>query len=207
MLGMTVANALTVLRGLLVVPTVLAILSGRWGAALGLFLGALGTDILDGWVARRSHQVTILGQLLDPVVDKAFYLALFSSLAVVGRIPLLGLGLFSLPQVGLGAGALILWRRRREFTAEWPGKAAAGLVALAAGLLLLTPHGVWAFWVAVGGQFIAGAYYLVRRTTRRIPEGDPPRTPPTPRERGGETQAAKRGGGGGHPPPRRGDRP
>lgn len=162
---MTVANTLTALRGLLVAPTVVAVLGGRWGAALGLFLAALATDVLDGWVARRGHQVTILGQLLDPVVDKAFYFALFFSLAAVGRIPYLGLALFALPQLGLGVGALLLWRRRDEFTAEWPGKAAAALVALAAGLLLLTPHGIWAFWVAVGGQFMAGTYYLVRRTT------------------------------------------
>lgn len=206
-LRMTIANALTALRGLLAVPTVLAILGGRWGASWGLFVGALVTDILDGWVARRSHRVTILGQLLDPVVDKAFYLALFAALAAVGRIPPAGWALFLVPQVGLGVGALVLWRRRREFTAEWPGKAAAGLVALAGGLLLLTPHGIWAFWVAVGGQFIAGGYYLARRTTGRTPEGESPRTSPTLRWRGGGTRAARRGGGGGHPPPRRGDRP
>ncbi len=179
--GMTVANALTVLRGLLAVPTVIAVLRSQWGAALALFLGALATDVLDGWIARRTHQVTVVGQLLDPVVDKAFYLSLFSSLAAVGRIPPVGAGLFVLPQVGLGVGALVLWRRRREFVAEWPGKAAAVLSALAAGLLLLTPHGIWAFWVAVGGQFMAGAYYLARRATGRTPVGDPLRTPPKPR--------------------------
>jgi len=177
---MTVANALTVLRGLLLAPTVISVLGGHWGAAFALFVGALGTDVLDGWVARRSRQVTLLGQLLDPMVDKAFYLGLFSALAAVGRIPYLGLGLFFLPQLGLAVGTVVLWRRRGEFVAEWPGKAAALLLALAAGLLLLlTPHGIWAFWVAVGGQFIAGAYYLVRRTTARTPAGARPRTPPT----------------------------
>jgi len=178
---MTVANALTVLRGLLLVPTVISVLGGHGGVALALFVGALGTDVLDGWVARRSHQVTLLGQLLDPMVDKAFYLGLFSALAAVGRIPYLGLGLFFLPQLGLAVGALVLWRRRGEFVAEWPGKAAAVLAALAVGLLLLTPHGIWAFWVAVGGQFIAGAYYLVRRATARTPAEARPRTPPTRR--------------------------
>lgn len=181
MRGMTLANALTALRGVLVVPTVIAVLGGHGGTALGLFLAALATDILDGWVARRSHQVTVVGQLLDPLVDKAFYLGLFSALAVVGRIPYLGLGLFALPQLGLAVGALVLWRRRGEFVAEWPGKVAAVLAALAAGLLLLTPQAGGAFWAAVGGQFIAGAYYLVRRAGARTPAGGPPPTPPTPR--------------------------
>jgi cardiolipin synthase len=161
---MTVATALTVLRGLLLIPTVMAVLGGRWGVALAVCAVAFGTDVLDGWLARRSRQVTLLGQLLDPVVDKAFYLGLFSALTVVGRIPYLGLILFALPQLGLAVGTLVLWRRRGEFAAEGPGKAVGVLTALAAGLLLLTPHGIWAFWVAIGGQFIAGAYYFVRRT-------------------------------------------
>lgn len=181
MLGMTLANALTTLRGLLAVPTVIAVLGGHWQAALILFLVALATDILDGWVARKGHQVTIVGQLLDPLVDKAFYLALFSALAVVGRIPYFGLGLFAFPQLGLAVGALVLWQRRQEFVAEWPGKAAAGLTGLAAGLLLLSPRTIGVFWGAVGGQFIAGVYYLIRRTTTRTPAEVPPRTPSMPR--------------------------
>jgi len=179
--GMTVANALTALRALLLAPTVLSVLGGHWGAALALLVGALATDVLDGWVARRRQQVTLLGQLLDPAVDKAFAVGVFSALTAVGRIPLLGLGLFVLPQLGLAVGTLVLWRRRGEFVAEWPGKVAAALTALAAGLLLLTPHGIWAFWVAVGGQFIAGVYYLVRRTIARTPAGAPLRTRPVRR--------------------------
>lgn len=178
---MTLANALTTLRGVLVVPTVIAVVRGWWEVALILFLAALATDILDGWVARRSAQVTVAGQLLDPLVDKAFYLGLFSALAVVGRIPYLWLGLFALPQLGLAVGALVLWRRREEFVAEWPGKVAAVLAALAAGLLLLTPRASGVLWAAVGGQFIAAAYYLARRATARTPVGGPPPTPPTPR--------------------------
>ncbi len=176
--GMTLANALTVLRGVLVAPTVVAVLGGAWAAALALFGVALATDVLDGWVARRSHQVTVVGQLLDPVVDKAFYLGLISSLAAVGRVPLLGWGLFFLPQLGMALGALVLWGRRREFIAEWPGKAAAVLSALAAGLLLLTPRALGVFWAAVGGQFIAATYYLVRRATARTRAAVAPHSPP-----------------------------
>lgn len=178
---MTIANALTALRGALLVPTILAVLGRHWVAALIVFTGALATDVLDGWAARRKHQVTIVGQLLDPLVDKAFYVGLFSALAAVGRISLPALVAYFIPQLGLAVGALVLWRRRGEFAAEWPGKAAAVLTAFAAGLLLLTPHGIWVFWGAVGAQFIAGAYYLVRRATTRTPAGAPPRTPPTHR--------------------------
>jgi len=178
---MTWATGLTLARGVLVVPTAVAVVGGHWTPALLLFLAALATDVLDGWVARRTRQVTVLGQLLDPVVDKVFYLGLFSALAAAGRIPVAAPVLFLVPQLGLGVGALVLWPRRREFAAEWPGKAAAVLAALAAGLLLLTPQGIWAFWGAVGAQFLAALYYLVRRARGRAPAGARPRTPPTPR--------------------------
>ncbi|QGQ21022.1 CDP-diacylglycerol--glycerol-3-phosphate 3-phosphatidyltransferase [Cellulomonas sp. JZ18] len=38
--------------------------------AVGLFVAAALTDRLDGWLARRSGQVTDLGKLLDPIADK-----------------------------------------------------------------------------------------------------------------------------------------
>lgn len=41
----------------------------RW-IATGIFVVAASTDRLDGWLARRSGQVTDLGKLLDPIADK-----------------------------------------------------------------------------------------------------------------------------------------
>lgn len=38
--------------------------------ALGIFLAASATDLLDGWLARRWKQVTTVGMLLDPIADK-----------------------------------------------------------------------------------------------------------------------------------------
>lgn len=177
---MTLATVLTLVRGALLGPTVAAVLGERWAAALGFFLGALATDVLDGWVARRTGRVTLAGQLLDPVVDKLFYVGLFSALAAAGRVSPWALGLFLLPQLGLGIGTLVLWRRRGEFAAEGPGKAAAGVTAVAAGVILLSPGWGWLLWAAVGAQFSAALYYLVRRARGRAPVEAPPPTRPTP---------------------------
>ncbi len=38
--------------------------------ALAIFLIAAGTDLLDGYLARRLGQVTTIGMLLDPIADK-----------------------------------------------------------------------------------------------------------------------------------------
>ena len=42
----------------------------RYSLAIGIFLAASLTDILDGHLARRRNQVSKLGALLDPVADK-----------------------------------------------------------------------------------------------------------------------------------------
>src|SRR3954451_10073774 len=43
--------------------------SGRL-VATAIFVVAALTDRMDGWIARRSGQVTDLGKLLDPIADK-----------------------------------------------------------------------------------------------------------------------------------------
>lgn len=175
-LSVTWANGLTLLRVGLVGPLVWAVLSHRWTLGLGLFLGGVATDILDGWVARREKP-TLLGQFLDPLADKVFYFTLAVAFHVVGRLPLLAVVLTLIPQLGIGLGAVVLWPRRRELRARWTGKAAAALTALASGLLFLTPHGLEVYWAAVAAQFVAGLYYLIQQAMRRTPEEAGPEIP------------------------------
>jgi CDP-diacylglycerol--glycerol-3-phosphate 3-phosphatidyltransferase len=70
---MNVPNILTALRILSIPALVIVLLtefSGRefWGFAVFAF--ATFTDTLDGFWARRKNQITVLGQLLDPIADK-----------------------------------------------------------------------------------------------------------------------------------------
>jgi CDP-diacylglycerol---glycerol-3-phosphate 3-phosphatidyltransferase len=51
-----------------------------------LFGAAALTDWLDGLIARRRRQVTVLGKLLDPVADKLLVSAALISLVQVGRV-------------------------------------------------------------------------------------------------------------------------
>lgn len=164
---MTLATVLTLFRGVLVGPVVATILMGRPRLALLLFALAVATDMVDGFVARSRHEVTTAGTLLDPVMDKLLYLGLFSASATVGTLPPIGPVLYAIPQLGLGVGTIVLWRRKRPIMARWPGKAAAALTALAAVLLLV--GGGWGrglFWLAVAANFLAAFYYLWLQATR-----------------------------------------
>ena len=88
---LNLANSITIAR-ILLVPVFLAVLlSGLpepWGdlAAAAVFILAAATDKLDGYVARRSKQVTTLGQFLDPLADKLLIAAALIALVAQGRI-------------------------------------------------------------------------------------------------------------------------
>lgn len=67
---LTIPNALTVLRLLLVPCFLLASMRGHFVAAFVLFVSAAVTDVLDGMIARRWNQRSRLGAILDPAADK-----------------------------------------------------------------------------------------------------------------------------------------
>jgi CDP-diacylglycerol--glycerol-3-phosphate 3-phosphatidyltransferase len=76
-------NILTIGR-ILLVPILVTVLftkvEGKEWYGLGLFLAAALTDFLDGYFARRWHQITRLGMILDPAADKILMASAFISL-------------------------------------------------------------------------------------------------------------------------------
>src|SRR5260221_9872532 len=63
-----------------------ALVTNEW-LALGIFLIAAITDLLDGYLARRWGQVTTIGTLLDPIADKLLISAALISLVQVRALP------------------------------------------------------------------------------------------------------------------------
>jgi CDP-diacylglycerol--glycerol-3-phosphate 3-phosphatidyltransferase len=88
---LNLANSITIAR-ILLIPVFLVLLLGGlpepYGdiAAAAVFILAAATDKLDGYVARRSKQITTLGQFLDPLADKLLIAAALIALVSQGRI-------------------------------------------------------------------------------------------------------------------------
>ena len=84
---MTTANKLTIFRIVLVPFLAYFLWIDSWWIALGIFIAASLTDLLDGYIARKYSQITDLGKLLDPLADKLLMLTAFAMLATHEMIP------------------------------------------------------------------------------------------------------------------------
>jgi len=84
---LTIPNAITVARVLLVPPFVLLLLRGHEAGALALFAAAAISDFVDGFLARRLRQQTPIGAFLDPLADKLLAVTAFILLAVRQVLP------------------------------------------------------------------------------------------------------------------------
>ena len=101
---MNLPNKLTVFRVILIVPFVLLMLGGyaQWGwfmaafggiadntdyIALGIFIVASLTDLLDGKIARKYNLVTNFGKFMDPLADKLLVCSAMICLIELDRIP------------------------------------------------------------------------------------------------------------------------
>jgi cardiolipin synthase (CMP-forming) len=85
---LTVPNVLSALRLALVPFFVWLFVSGREEAAVLLYGIGASTDWLDGYIARRTGQITELGRLLDPLADRIYIAALVVALTIRGVLPL-----------------------------------------------------------------------------------------------------------------------
>lgn len=85
---LTIPNVLSVLR-LIGVPVFLWLVLVRESDGLAFIVLAVSafTDYLDGYIARRWHQISRVGQLLDPFVDRLYVLTLVAALALRDFIP------------------------------------------------------------------------------------------------------------------------
>ncbi len=151
-----VPNTLSLLRLLLALVVGLLIELGAFLPAMILFLIAASTDFLDGWWARRFNQVTKLGRILDPFVDKIIITAALVALVGVpgSQIPAW------MVTVIIGREFLVTTIRAMvegqggDFSARWLGKwkMVVQCAAVVASLLLL--HGAWGVswlkWATIG---------------------------------------------------------
>lgn len=86
---LTLANMISLLRAVMAVPIVYSIaVKAHWGIILSLILIAIASDALDGYFARKAHEVTHLGKWLDPIADFIVIITVVFHMVLNGMFPL-----------------------------------------------------------------------------------------------------------------------
>jgi cardiolipin synthase len=170
---LTVPNVISLVR-LLCLPLFVYLLFGRDNrAAAAVLLAVLGaTDWIDGYIARRYHQVSDLGKILDPVADRLLFFVGVTCILIDGSVPvwfavmvLVREAVVAITTVVLG----LLGARRIDVT--WWGKAGTFGLMFAFPLFLASEStvswadtaGVLAWLTGIPGlvcSYIAWALYL-----------------------------------------------
>ena len=154
----TVPNLLSAIRIALIPVFVLLLLNPRTQTAgLVLFCATVATDWVDGYVARRTHQVSNLGKVLDPVADRVAIAAGLITLMVIGAVPVwAGILVLARDVFVLCVGAYLAFRRSVRIDVRWIGKAAT--MALMIGI----PAIAWAsfdLWLAPVARILGWALF------------------------------------------------
>jgi len=84
----TISNIISIIRAALVIPIIYSLKEGRGNVALLFIIIAIISDMLDGWLARISKEITELGKILDPVADKIVIFGVMLYLFLADLAPL-----------------------------------------------------------------------------------------------------------------------
>lgn len=160
---LTAANAITAVR-LLGLPLFVWLVLGpeRLGAAFWTLVAVGSTDWVDGYVARRFDQVTRLGKMLDPLIDRALLATAGVTLVVAGILPWWVLALVVVRDVALIVTGLVLFKGVPAITVTRMGKFATACLLIGLPAFLLGAMD----WPAAGVFAVIGwAYVLVGLVT------------------------------------------
>ena len=186
----TPANAITLVR-ILVLPLLIAILldGGPAWPALALWVVLAGSDVVDGWLARRQG-VTRSGAFLDPLADKILVLGAMIALVAESVLWWLPVAIIAVREVALSAYRSYVGRRGVSVPARFQAKVKTWMQAVAVGMAIAPVSADWyrallltVLWAAVALTVVTGVQYLW--DGRRVVTGGGGRAPVPERSGGG----------------------
>lgn len=172
---MNVPNAVTFSRLILAVPFLILLEFSGWEiVAMWIFVVASLTDWVDGYLARRLNQVSELGKLMDPLVDKVLVTGALVALSARGIIPAWSVTAVLFREFLVTGLRAVEASRGVIIPAGWLGKvkAAVQMIAIIALLWSLDPSGralrsdfvamlaIVGYWVGVALAIASGVQYL-----------------------------------------------
>jgi CDP-diacylglycerol--glycerol-3-phosphate 3-phosphatidyltransferase len=163
--SLNAANAITIARIMLIpVFVVLFVVNIPYGSylAIAVFAIAAFTDKLDGYIARSRHQITALGQFLDPLADKLLISAALIALVALDELPAWVAMIIIAREFAVSLLRVVGIDQGVSIPASSLGKAktTSQIVAI---IILMWPHGdlAWAPYVEVPAVVVMVALTLI----------------------------------------------
>jgi CDP-diacylglycerol--glycerol-3-phosphate 3-phosphatidyltransferase len=130
----TLSNLLSLSRIALLIPILYLLLYSsplNRLAAVALMVFSALTDYFDGWTARRLHQETEAGRILDPLADKICAGTVAIVLAALGDVPIWFVAsVIARDSIILLGGLYVAKTKNVVLQSTWPGKITMGVVAV-----------------------------------------------------------------------------
>ena len=136
--NLTIPNALSVVRILIIPFFAWSFLQNKLPLAVGLLVLSGLSDCVDGFIARKLNQVTELGKMLDPLADKLTQGVVALCLAM--RFPVIGpvLLVFIVKELVMLCCAIgLLKKKKRPCAAQWYGKVATVMFYASVALIVV----------------------------------------------------------------------
>ena len=122
---MNLPNKLTLLRIVLILPFLLVLyLDVPFASfiALGIFIIASLTDMLDGKIARKRNLITDFGKFADPLADKMLVTAAMLWFVEIGQMPGWALLIVIVREFAVSGLRMVASDQGRVIAAGWSGK-------------------------------------------------------------------------------------
>ncbi len=173
-MGLSFANKVTICRILAVPVFILALAYSSQRQyfreiAIGVFLLAVISDVVDGYIARRWYQKTTAGAILDPLADKLLLISAFVCLFILGKtfgevyFPLWFVLIVISRDVILLVGSLIIYQVHGQLEispTKWGKTTAFFQILCILGVLFQIEISQVVWYLTVVLTFISGVGYL-----------------------------------------------
>ena len=178
MFDLNAPNVLTLTRVALIPVLAAVLLSTLQNAdllAAIVFVIASATDALDGWLARRRHEVTQFGKLMDPLADKLLITAALVSLVALYRLDAwVAMVIISREFAVTGLRMLALEKGQVISASVWGKLKTTTQVAMVLALIWVDRPAPWVdilIYATVAITVLSGVDYFVR--LRKLLETEP----------------------------------
>ncbi len=161
---LNVPNALTIARFFLIPLYLYIFFADNMPLAFAILVLAGATDVLDGYLARRSKQTTVLGSMLDPLADKTMMLAVVLSFLYVDMIQWYEAVAMFIRDGGMIIGSAIFhFRGKKTVPANTMGKLTTVLYYLAIPLIMFdVSYALSYLWIVIIFSFVTSFIYILK---------------------------------------------